>query len=123
VQVEVADGPAVAGHQNFGHALSYLTDSPRPDQVAAVARIGGEVVGIAGASADCETMWQIGVDVVAGQRRRGIGRAIVGRVTREVLARGRLPYYSTLVSNLGSSRLALALGSRLRWVEVYARAQ
>lgn len=125
VHIEVVDGLAVAElyqYHGFRHALSYLTDSPRPDLVAAVARICGEVVGVAGASADCETMWQVGVDVVAGEHRRGIGRAIVGRVTGEVLARGRLPYYSTVVSNLGSSRLALGLGYRLGWVEVYARA-
>jgi predicted GNAT family acetyltransferase len=77
---------------------------------------------VAGASADCEELWQIGVDVVEGQRGRGIGRAIVGRLTAEVLARGRVPYYSTVVSNLRSSRLALGLGYRLAWVELYARA-
>jgi hypothetical protein len=126
VQIEVVDGQAVAAlyrHRGFRHALSYLTCAPRPDMIAAVARVGGEVVGVAGASADCERMWQIGVDVVDGQRRCGIGRAIVSRVTGEVLACGRLPYYSTVVSNLGSSRLALALGYRLGWVELYARTQ
>jgi hypothetical protein len=124
VQIDVVDGAAIAAlyrHDQFRHALSYLTGSPRPDMLAAVARVGDQIVGVAGASADCETLWQIGVDVVAGQRQRGIGRAIVGRLSGEVLARGRLPYYSTLVGNLGSSRLALGLGYRLGWVELYAR--
>jgi hypothetical protein len=42
----VVDGQAVAAlYQNpgFGHALSYLTGSPRPDMLAAVAHLGGEV--------------------------------------------------------------------------------
>lgn len=58
VQIEVVDGRAVAAlyrHSGFRHALFYLTGSPRPDMVAAVARVGAEVVGIAGASADCDT--------------------------------------------------------------------
>lgn len=124
VQIEIVDGPAVAQfyvHTGFRHALSYLTDSPRPDMVAAVARLDGEIVGIAGASADCDTMWQIGVDVIEGKRGGGIGRAIVGRVTAEVLGRGRVPYYSTVVSNLRSTRLALGLGYKPAWVELYAR--
>jgi hypothetical protein len=125
VEIAVVDGLAVAGlyrHDGFRHALSYLTGTPRPDVLAAVARVGGEVVGVAGASADCDEMWQIGVDVLAAERGRGIGRAIVGRLTAEVLARRRLPYYSTTVSNLRSSRLALGLGYRLAWIELYARA-
>jgi hypothetical protein len=125
IAVEVVDGLAVAElyqHHGFRHALSYLTGSPRPDMLAAVARRGDDVIGVAGASADCDALWQIGVDVVAGERGRGLGRAIVGRLTAAVLARGRVPYYSTTVSNLRSARLAVGLGYRLAWVELYARA-
>jgi hypothetical protein len=125
VEVEVVGGSAVVGlyrHEGFRHALGYLADSPRPDMLAAVARRGDRVVGVAGASADCEELWQIGVDVVPGERGRGVGRAVVGRLTGEVLARGQVPYYSTVVSNLRSSQLALGLGYRLAWVELYARA-
>jgi GNAT superfamily N-acetyltransferase len=124
VQLEIVEGSKVAGlyaHRGFRNALSYATDSIRPDRVAAVARIDGTVVDVAGASEDCERMWQIGVDVVREHRRRGLGRALVSRLTREVLSRDRLPYYTTAVSNLGSSGLALGLGYRLAWVELYAR--
>ena len=34
------------------------------DRIAAAATDGGKIVGLAGASADCEEMWQIGVDVL-----------------------------------------------------------
>jgi GNAT superfamily N-acetyltransferase len=124
VTVDVVDGLAVADlyrHHGFRHALSYLTGSPRPDMLAAVAQRGDRIVGVAGAAADCEELWQIGVDVVEGERGGGIGRAVVGRLTAEVLARGRVPYYSTVVSNLRSTRLALGLGYRLAWTELYAR--
>jgi hypothetical protein len=117
IGIEVVDGLAVADlyrHDGFRHALRYLTGTPRPDMLAAIALRGDELVGVAGAAADCDELWQIGVDVVEGERGGGIGRAIVGRLTAEVLARGRVPYYSTVVSNLRSTRLA--------WVELYARA-
>src|SRR5437763_17192779 len=75
IAVEVVDGLAVADlyrHEGFRHALSYLTGSPRPDMLAAVARRGDDVVGVAGASADCDELWQIGVDVLVGERGRGV---------------------------------------------------
>lgn len=119
--VEGTDIPQLHRHRGFPHALSYRTDTPRPDVLATVATRADEIVGIAGASADGDAMWQIGVDVVAHAWGGGIGRALVSRLTQEVLRQGCLPYYSTIVSNLRSSRLALSLGYWLAWVELYAR--
>lgn len=124
VGVHVVRGDAVKELYNFPgfrNALGYRVNSPRPDVLAAVATIGGDVVGVAGASADCDAMWQIGVDVVPGERGRGIGRAVVSRLTREVLAEGRLPYYSAFVANVASHDVATAVGFWPVWVEVYAR--
>jgi GNAT superfamily N-acetyltransferase len=113
--------PALYRYTGFAHALSYRRDHPRPDMVAAVARRGAAVVGIAAASADSDLLWQIGVEVVAAERGRGIGRAIVGRLTEAVLDRGRVPYYSTTVANLRSRALALGSGYWPAWTDLYAR--
>ena len=124
VEIAVVEGTDIHPlyrHRGFPHALSYRTATPRPDVVVTVATRADEIVGIAGASADGDAIWQIGVDVVAHARGGGIGRALVSRLTREVLRQGRLPYYSTTVSNLRSSRLALSLGYWPAWVELYAR--
>lgn len=136
VSIDLVDGLAVAEiyrQREFRHALSYLTGSPRADLLAAVAHSerespgagsaggAGRIVGVAGATADCETLWQMGVDVVEGERGRGVGRAMVHRLTAEVLARGCVPYYSTAVSNLRSSRLAVGLGYQLAWVELHTK--
>jgi GNAT superfamily N-acetyltransferase len=108
-------------YQDFEEALHYRTDHPRPDMAATVASRGGEIVGIAGAKADCELMWQIGVDVVASARGYGIGRALVSRLTAIILYSGRIPYYSTAVSNIRSRAVALSLGYWPAWTELYAR--
>src|SRR6185437_12634690 len=113
--------PELYNFPGFRNALAYRVDSPRPDVLAAVATIESDVVGIAGASADCDAMWQIGVDVVPDERGRGIGRAVVSRLTQEVLAEGRLPYYSAFVANVASHGVASAVGFWPVWVEVYAR--
>ena len=81
IAIEVFEGNAVHGlyrHPGFGHALSYRPDHPRPDVAAAVARRAGRIVGMAGMSADCQALWQIGIDVVAEERGAGVGRALVG---------------------------------------------
>jgi GNAT superfamily N-acetyltransferase len=66
-------------------------------------------------------MWQIGVDVLPEYQGLGIGKAIVGSLTRAVLDEGVLPYYSTAVSNLQSRQLATRLGYRPAWIELYTR--
>lgn len=93
----------------------------RPDRVASAAWVDGRVVGLAAASEDCEHLWQIGIEVVDGYRRRGLARELVGAVTAHVLELGRVPYYSTYVGNLGSIRTALGLGYWTAWIELDSR--
>ena len=69
----------------------------------------------------CELMWQIGVDVVETARGGGIGRALVSRLTALILDSGRVPYYSTAVSNIRSRAVALSLGYWPAWTELYVR--
>lgn len=112
---------ALYEYKAFGHALAFRKDTDRPDRIAVVAECGGNVVGVAGASADCDALWQIGVDVLPEHRGGGIGKALVGTLTGAVLREGVLPYYSAEVSNLQSRQLAVTLGYWPVWTELYAR--
>ena len=49
---------------------------------------GDTLIGLAGCSADCERMWQIGIDVLPAYRKRGVAAALVSRLAAETLARG-----------------------------------
>jgi hypothetical protein len=108
-------------YSGFARALSYDPDHPRPDIAAAVARRGGEIIGIAGMSADCETLWQIGIEVVAGERGAGIGQALVGRMTALAFQRNRVSSYTADLANLRSHALAASLGYWPAWVELFTR--
>lgn len=88
------------------------------DVLAVGAYDGGRLVGLAGCSADCETMWQIGVDVLPGYRRRGIARALTSRLAMEIFARGRVPFYCAAWSNLPSVRNAVRSGFLPAWAEM-----
>ena len=82
---------------------------------------GETLVGLAGCSADCEDMWQIGVDVLPGYRRKGIAAAVTSRLALEILARGKVPFYCAAWCNLKSVRNAIKCGFRPAWVTVTAR--
>ena len=125
ITIRVLQGPQVSHlypYPGFDHALAYQTGGQRPDVLAAAAYCAGEVIGVAGASADSDVLWQVGVDVRTAYQGRGIGRAVVSRVTEAIFAAGRVPHYVHAVANLPSARVALSLGYRPAWVEVYTRA-
>ena len=81
----------------------------------------GRLVALAGASADCDTMWQIGVDVLPEYRGRGLAKTVTSRLAQEVFARGKVPFYCAAWSNLPSVRNALSCGFRPAWVQLTAR--
>ena len=81
----------------------------------------GKLVGMAGASADCDRMWQIGIDVLPAYRRRGIASALTSRLALEILEQGRVPFYCAAWCNVKSVRNAIASGFRPAWVEMTAK--
>ena len=75
------------------------------DVLAVGAYDKGKLVGLAGCSADCDTMWQIGVN----------------RLAKEILQRGKVPFYCAAWSNIKSVRNAIRSGFRPGWVEMTAK--
>ena len=82
---------------------------------------GDRLVGLAGASADCDTMWQIGIDVLPDYRRQGIASALTSRLAMEILERGKVPFYCAAWCNIRSVRNAIKSGFRPAWVEMTAK--
>jgi len=78
----------------------------------------GELIGLAACSADCDTMWQIGVDVLPKYRRKGIASAVTSRLALEILERGKVPFYCCAWSNIKSARNAIKSGFRPAWAEM-----
>ena len=82
---------------------------------------GDQLIGLAGCSADCDTMWQIGIDVLPEYRRQGIASALTSRLAIEILNRGKVPFYCAAWCNVKSVRNAIKSGFRPAWVEMTAR--
>lgn len=105
--------------KGFRNALQYDVNHSRPDVLAASAKKDGRIVAIAGASADCAKMWQIGMDVLPECRGNGLGAYLVHWLTLEIIKRGYIPYYGTAPSNIASQRVAYRAGYCPAWVCAY----
>lgn len=81
----------------------------------------GKLIGLAGCSADCESMYQIGVDVLPEYRRQGVASAVTSRLALEILMLGKVPFYCAAWCNLRSVGNAIKCGFRPAWAELTAR--
>lgn len=82
---------------------------------------GDTLIGFAACSADGDTMWQIGVDVLPEYRRKGIACALTSKLAIEIINRGKVPFYCAAWSNVKSVRNAIKCGFRPAWVEMTAK--
>lgn len=88
------------------------------DVLAVAAYEQDKMIGMAGCSADCDTMRQIGIDVLPGYRRKGIASALTSTLAVEILKRGKVPFYCCAWSNIKSARNAIKSGFRPAWVSL-----
>ena len=82
---------------------------------------GEKLIGLAGCSADCTDMYQIGVDVLPEYRKQGIASALTSRLALEILKLGKVPFYCAAWCNIKSVRNAVKCGFSPAWVELTAR--
>jgi len=102
-------------YKEFHNALQYNPNSKRPETLATIANDGNRIIGIACASADSKTMWQIGVDVLPEYQGNGIAVTLVNMLTKETLSRGIVPYYTTDCTNINSQKVAIKCGYFPAW--------
>lgn len=93
-------------------------DRKQLDVLGVGAYDNGKLIGFAACSADCDTMWQIGVDVLPEYRKRGIASALTSRLAREILDRDKVPFYCCAWSNIRSAKNAIRSGFRPAWVQM-----
>lgn len=99
-----------------------LCEKRRELDVLGVGAYDGErLIGLAACSADCDTMWQIGIDVLPEYRRQGIASSLTSRLAVEILDRGKVPFYCAAWCNIRSVRNAIRSGFRPAWTEMTAK--
>lgn len=104
----------------FENAISYDINHSRPDILVIYAKKDDKIVAMAGASADCKSMWQIGIDVLSQVRNNGIATILVSNLAMMILSRGIVPYYGTASSNIASQAVAYRSGLKPTWMCSYS---
>lgn len=104
------------GDDRMREAFSF--QEAAPDMIGVGAWKDGRFLGMAGASADSPTMWQIGINVDPTAKGLGIGPTLVAALKNEILDLGILPYYGTSVSHINSQRVAQKAGFVPAWTEM-----
>lgn len=107
--------------KRFTMALDYKRTGRRVDVIAIAAYVDGQIAGIAGATNDCETMWQIGIDVLEEFRHQKIASTLTYLLSQEILNRGIVPFYCCAWSNLASKNTARKAGFKDAWIELTAK--
>lgn len=97
-----------------------LFDEGRPDYLAAGALVADKVAGLAGASLDGKNLYQIGINVLEGFEKRHIASTLVNALTRELIQRGKVPFYDTAFSHIVSQKVALNAGFQPAWASLHA---
>lgn len=67
-------------------------DRKQLDVLGVGAYDNGILIGLAACSADCDDMWQIGVDVLPEYRRQGIASSLTSNLAIEIIDRGKVPF-------------------------------
>ena len=104
--------------EEWSHAL--CEERKELDVLAAGAYDKGKLIGLAGCSADCDAMWQIGINVLPEYRRQGVASALTSKIANETLARGKVPFYCAAWANIKSVKNALKCGFYPAWTELTA---
>lgn len=104
------------GDDRFDEAFCFSEESP--DVLAVAAIIDDEIVGMAGASADSPSFWQIGINVNKNFEGRHIATGLVSMLKADILKKEIVPYYGTSFSNLASQHVAAKAGFEVAWVEL-----
>lgn len=78
----------------------------------------GKLIVLAACSADCETMWQIGIDILPEYRKQGIASALTSKLAIEILKRDKVPFYCCAWCNIKSAKNAIKCGFKPAWVEM-----
>ena len=109
--------------KGFDSALDYgscISENPkiRKDKIALVAYVDDKIVGIAACTDDCDSMWQIGIDVVPEFRGKNIASFLVNKLSHKIFEKGKIPYYCTAWSNISSRNTAIKAGFKPAWVEI-----
>jgi len=90
------------------------------DRTAVGAYDGEKLIGLAGSDESCESMWQMGIDVLPDYRGEGVAKALMAKLALEILNAGIVPFSGNRWANIRSLKTQLSCGFKPAWAEMTA---
>jgi hypothetical protein len=118
-QKEIAN---LYGIQGFENAIEFDEYGNYTTGIVTYAQKNGKIIALAGASIECESMWQLGIEVLPEFQNMGLAAYLVNYITFLVMEKGILPYYCAASSNIGSQATAYRSGYIPTWICSYHNA-
>lgn len=111
---------SLRGLKGFENSLEFDEHGETPTKAVYAAVENKKVVGVAGVTPTAvPDMWEVGVDVLPEYRNQGIAASLVSSLTKELLDRNIVPFYSASITNIGSQLVAARSGYLPAWVDTY----
>lgn len=108
------------GLTGFENSLAFDENGSTSTKAVYIARDNNKIIGVAGAAeTSVNGVWEIEIDVTEEYRKGGLGTYLVKRLTKELLARSIVPFYSASVTNIGSQMVAARCGYMPYWVDTF----
>ena len=107
------------GIKGFDNSLAFDCNGKVLTKIVFLAKKDNEIIGLAGASAETEKLWEVGIDVKPEYRKGGLGTELVSNLTVDIIEQGIIPFYSASVTNIGSQMVANRSGYIPYWIDTY----
>lgn len=111
---------SLVGLTGFENSLAFDENGSTSTKAVYIAKNKNRIIGIAGAAeSSVSGVWEIGVDVMEKYRNARLGTYLVRGLTKELLARNIIPFYSVSITNIGSQMVASRCGYIPFWVDTF----
>ena len=111
---------SLGGLTGFENSLAFDENGSTSTKAVCIAKEKNKIIGAAGAAeSSVNGVWEIGVDVMEEYRNARLGTYLVRGLTKELLARNVIPFYSASVTNIGSQMVASRCDYIPFWVDTF----
>lgn len=111
---------SLTGLTGFENSLAFDENGSTSTKAVCIAKEKNKIIGAAGAAeSSVNGVWEIGVDVMEEYRNARLGTYLVRGLTKELLARNVIPFYSASVTNIGSQMVASRCDYIPFWVDTF----
>lgn len=107
------------GNDEFSLALPF--DNLAPDKFAVAAIVDDKVIGLAGARASSEKLWEVGINVNSAYSGNHIASKLLDLLKQKVLDHNAIPFYRTAISHILSQNVAINAGFKPAWSSLTTR--